>query len=96
MKKLNLKSIVDKTSGIPKSHFKEEYQKENENFCTLKEFIDNPDTVEQFRYNNQYLTHIKYNNEVYEYIDSFNFDKKECEKRKKQRNDNTKNQKNTY
>lgn len=81
---LNLKSVICKLTGTPKSYFKEEFQNKKD-FCTVKEFIDNPDTVETFRFMNSYDNTLDFSNDVYEYLDTLFYDEKECIKRKKQR-----------
>ncbi len=67
----SIDSILSKTTGYPISWYKEEYQLKKDNFCTLREFINNPDTVEQFRYMNSYQDNVfKFSSDVYEYLDS--------------------------
>jgi len=79
---LKLNSSVDNHFGIPKFQFKKDAK--NIEFCTVKEFIDNPKTIETFRYI-MAVREIDFSYEVYDYIDSFRCTKKERRKRKRLR-----------
>ena len=81
---LKLNDLVDSNFGISFEDFTTEGITANK-FVTVKEFIDNPDTVEMFRFNNSYGG-IKFHNEVYEYLDSKFFPKTEQIVRKAARN----------
>ena len=78
---LKLNSNVDNHFGIPKFQFK---KGADVKFCTVKEFIDNPETIETFRYIMS-RREIDFSYEVYDYIDSFRCTKKERRKRKRLR-----------
>jgi hypothetical protein len=79
---LSLTDKVEEQFGYPRQWFK---PGANLKFVTVKEFIDNPKTVETWRFLNSYNNDIKFSNEVYEYIDKRFFTKRERAERKKVR-----------
>jgi len=80
---LSLTSKVEKRFGYPQECFKPE---NNLEFVTVKELIDNPETVDVWRYLNSYRRdEIRFNNDVYEYIDERFFTEEERLERKKVR-----------
>lgn len=79
---LKLNSRVDNHFGIPKFQFKKEAK--NIEFCTVKEFIDNPETIETFRYI-MARREVNFANEVFDYVDSFRFPKNVRRNRKRAR-----------
>lgn len=79
---LSLTDKVEEQFGYPQQWFKPEADCK---FVTVKEFIDNPKTVETWRYLNSYNDNIEFSNEVYEYIDERFFTEAEQVERKKAR-----------
>ncbi len=84
---LNLNTQVCKKTGFNKKLFKKEFQNTID-FCSFKEFIDNPDTVETFRFMNSYDDNVTFSNDIYEYLDSLFYNKDDCANRKAKRDDN--------
>jgi hypothetical protein len=76
---LSLTDKVEEQFGYPQEWFKPEADCK---FVTVKEFIDNPETVERWRYLNSHNNDIKFSNEVYEYIDRRFFTEEEQSERK--------------
>lgn len=79
---LSLTDKIEKESGYPQEWFKLE---NGLKFVTVKEFIDDIDTLETFRHINSYEDGIEFGNDVYDYIDEKYFTGEERLKRKKAR-----------
>ena len=79
---LSLTDKIDEKFGFPQSWLKPDL---NTKFVTVKEFIDNPETVDTWRYINSYVEGIEFSSDVYEHIDKRFFSAEECEARKKDR-----------
>jgi len=79
---LSLTDKVEEQFGYPQEWFKPEADCK---FVTVKEFIDNPETVGTWRYLNSYKGEIGFSNDVYEYVDEKFFTEEERFERKKAR-----------